>query len=88
MKKVEKNNCRILKEAHAYFHLIVKALVKLQKDQPKTVGGVAETRYLLQIRNHAPRITHHGKPKTMSSAFETASDNKKKADVSFKIIYY
>ena len=33
--------------------------VKFQKARPKTVGGVALTRYLLQTRTHAPRITHH-----------------------------
>ena len=38
---------------------MIKTPVKFQKDRSKTVGGVALTRYLLQTRNHAPRITHH-----------------------------
>ena len=59
-----KNNFRILKKNLCIFtdHFI--AHVKFIKDRPKNVGGVAVTRYILQIRDHAPRITHHGKPKT------------------------
>ena len=48
-KKVIKNNFRILKKPHAYLQTIFKALVKFQKDWPKTVGGVEGTRYLLPI---------------------------------------
>ena len=48
-KKVIKNNFRILKKTHAYLQTILKALVKFQKDWPKTVGGVEGTRYLLPI---------------------------------------
>ena len=44
-----KNNFRILKKPHAYLQTILKALVKFQKDWPKTVGGVEGTRYLLPI---------------------------------------
>ena len=49
-KKVLKNYFRILKKTHAYLQAILKAHVKFQKDQPKTVGGVKGTRYLLPIR--------------------------------------
>ena len=44
-----KNYFRILKKTHAYLQALLKARVKLQKDQPKTVGGVMGTRYLLPI---------------------------------------
>ena len=39
----------ILKNPHAYLPAILKALVKFQKDRPKTVGGVKGTRYRLPI---------------------------------------
>ena len=48
--KVIKNNFRILKKPHAYLQTILKAPVKFQKDQLKTVVGVTGTRYLLLIR--------------------------------------
>ena len=48
-KKVIKNYFRNLKKPHAYLQAILKAHVKLQKDQPKTVGGVKGTRFLLFI---------------------------------------
>ena len=35
------------------------------------MGGVKGTKYLLKIRNHAPRATHHGKPKTVSLRFSS-----------------
>ena len=60
-KKVIKNNFRILKKPHANLQTIAKAPVKFQKDWPKTVGGVEGTRYLLKIRNHAPRTTESRK---------------------------
>ena len=44
-----KNYFRILKTPHAYLQAILKAHVKFQKDQPKTVGGVKGTRYLLPL---------------------------------------
>ena len=44
-----KNYFRILKKPHAYLQAILKAHVMFQKDQPKTVGGVKGTRYLLPI---------------------------------------
>ena len=56
-----KNNFRILKKPHANLQTIAKAPVKFQKDWPKTVGGVEGTRYLLKIRNHAPRTTESRK---------------------------
>ena len=40
---------RIPKKPHANLHAILKTHVKFQKDQPKTVGGVKVTRYLLPI---------------------------------------
>ena len=48
-KKVIKNNFRILKKQYAYLQTILKLSVKFQKDSPKTVGGVADTRYILHI---------------------------------------
>ena len=44
-----KNNFRILKKQYAYLQTILKAPVKFEKDWPKTVGGVARTRYILPI---------------------------------------
>ena len=44
-----KNNFRILKKQYAYLQTILKTPVKFQKDLPKTVGGVADTRYILNI---------------------------------------
>ena len=49
MCKVIKINFRILKKPHAYLQTILKALVKFQKDQLKTVVGVTGTRYLFPI---------------------------------------
>ena len=51
MKKVKKKS--------RYPQTISKTPVTFQKDWPKTVGGVALTKYLLQTRNHAPRATKH-----------------------------
>ena len=48
-KKVIKNNFRILKKQYAYLQTILKTSVKFQEDSPKTVGGVADTRYILHI---------------------------------------
>ena len=45
------------------------------------MGGVKGTRYLLKIRNHAPRATHHAPRKAENSVpplfFEKAGDKKK-----------
>ena len=82
-----KNNFRILKKPHANLQTIAKAPVKFQKDWPKTVGGVEGTRYLLKIRNHAPRTTHYALRTTHYALrkaennvpplfFEKAGDNK------------
>ena len=65
-----KNNFRILKKPHAYLQTILKAPVKFQKDRTKTVGGVKGTRYLLKIRNHAPRTMRHA-PRTTRHAPRT-----------------
>ena len=42
-----KNNFRILKKQYAYLQTILKTHVKFQKDWPKTVGGVADTRMVV-----------------------------------------
>ena len=42
-----KNNFRILKKQYAYLQTILKTPVKFQKDWPKTVGGVADTRVVV-----------------------------------------
>ena len=68
-----KNYFRILKKPHAYLQTILKAPVKFQKDQTKTVGGIKGTRYLLKIRNHAPRKAENSVPLLF---FEKAGDNK------------
>ena len=70
-----KNNFRILKKPHANLQTIAKAPVKFQKDWPKTVGGVEGTRYLLKIRNHAPRTTE-AENNVPPLFFEKAADNK------------
>ena len=67
-----KNNFRILKKKHAYLQTILKAPVKFQKDRTKTVGGVG-TRYLLKIRNHAPRKAENS---VSPLFFEKVGDNK------------
>ena len=46
-KKVIKNNFRILKKQYAYLQTILKTPVKFQKDWPKTVGGVVDTRMVV-----------------------------------------
>ena len=47
--KVTKNNLRIISKPHAYLQTINKTLLKFQKNQYKTVGGVASTRYPLSL---------------------------------------
>ena len=42
-----KNILRILKKQYAYLQTILKTPVKFQKDWPKTVGGVADTRMVV-----------------------------------------
>ena len=69
-----KNNFKILKKTHAYLQTILKAPVKFQKDQTKTVVGVKGTRYLLKIRNHAPRARRHA-PSIMRHAPRKAKNS-------------
>ena len=45
--KCKKNNFRILRKQYAYLQTILKTPVKFQKDWPKTVGGVADTRMVV-----------------------------------------
>ena len=47
--KSDKNNLRIISKSHAYLQTMSKTLVKFQKNQLKTVGGDAHTRYPLSI---------------------------------------
>ena len=47
--KVTKSNLRIISKPHARFQTMTKTPVKFQKNQHKTVGGVAHTRYPLSI---------------------------------------
>ena len=47
--KSDKNNLRIISKPHAYLQTMYKSLVKFQRNQHKTVGGVAHTRYPLSI---------------------------------------
>ena len=46
-KKVTKINLRIISKPHAYLQTMVKTSVKFQKNQNKTVVGVAHTKYIL-----------------------------------------
>ena len=48
-RKSDKNNLRIISKPHAYFQTMYKTPVKFQKNQFKTVGGDAHTRYPLSI---------------------------------------
>ena len=48
-KKVTKYNLRIISKPHARLQTMTKRYVKFQKNQYKTVGGVAHTRYPLSI---------------------------------------
>ena len=45
--KCKKNNFRILRKQYAYLQTILKTPVKFQKDWPKTVGGVADTKMVV-----------------------------------------
>ena len=47
--KRDKNNLRIISKPRAYLQTMYKTPVKFQKNQYKTVGGVAHTRYPLSI---------------------------------------
>ena len=47
--KSNKNNLRIISKLHAYLQTMSKTPVKFQKNQYKTVGGDAHTRYPLSI---------------------------------------
>ena len=49
VENVRKNNIRTLGKAHAYFQTILKGPVNFQKDHPKTVGGVARTRFIFPV---------------------------------------
>ena len=52
-----KNNFRILKKQYAYLQTILKTPVKFQKDWPKTVGGVADTRMVVGADGRTDRRT-------------------------------
>ena len=56
-KKVIKNNFRILKKQYVYLQTILKIPVKFQKDWPKTVGGVADTRMVVGADGRTDRQT-------------------------------
>ena len=44
MKKITKNNLRIISKSHAYFQTMTKIPVKFSKNRYNTVGGVATIR--------------------------------------------
>ena len=52
-----KNNFRILKKQYAYLQTILKTPVKFQKDWPKTVGGVADTRMVVGADRRTDGLT-------------------------------
>ena len=86
MKKVTKNNFRFLKKAHAHLQTMPKTPVKFQKDPPKTLGGVALTRYILfiggrnlgisEFRNFGIPEYRKAENHVPSLFFEKAGDNK------------
>ena len=71
MRKSDEKLFQDSEKPHAHLQTILKTPVKFQKDQTKTVGGVKGTKYLLKTRDHAPRATPHGKPKTVSLHFSS-----------------
>ena len=80
--KVIKNYFRILKKPHAILQAILKAHVKFQKDQPKTVGGVKGTRYLLPIRFCSIRTQKMYKLKCGRSGKKLFQDSEKTTCIS------
>ena len=58
--------------------LTLKAPVKFQKDQTKTVGGVKGIRYPLKIRNQAPRTMESRKQCPSAFLRKKAGDNNTK----------
>ena len=67
--KCKKNNFRILRKQYAYLQTILKTTVKFQKDSPKTVGGVADTRYILHIHICSIRARKMSKLKCKKNNF-------------------
>ena len=63
--KVTKNNLRIISKPHAYLQTMTKTSVKFQMNRHKTVGGVANTRYIGGRKDGR----NDGKQKTMSLCF-------------------
>ena len=55
-KKVSKINLRIISKSHAHLQSMIKTSVKLQKNQNKTVGGVACTRYPPSVHFHCQNV--------------------------------
>ena len=67
-----KINLKIISTPHAHLHIVQKTPVQFQKDRQKTVGGVADTRYLLLEvggGRGGAEPQNHGKPNTMSLGF-------------------
>ena len=52
-----------MKKPHAHLQSYMKTCVKFQKDQPKTVRGVALTRYLLHMHFNSVRDNKKSKLK-------------------------
>lgn len=78
MRKVAVIISGFLRNAHALLQTIIKAHVKFQKARLKPVEGVIGPKYLIEIRNYAPRITHHAPRKGENNVpplfFEKAGD--------------
>ena len=55
-KKVTKSNLRIISKPHARLQTMTNRPVKFQKNQHKTVGGVAHTRYPLSIHFNGKNV--------------------------------
>ena len=55
-KKVTKSNLRIISKSHARLQTMTNRHVNFQKNQHKTVGGVAHTRYPLSINFNGKNV--------------------------------
>ena len=72
--KSDKNNLRIISKPHAYLQTMTKTTVKFQKNQYKTVEGVAPTRYLTSIggrKDEQKDRRKDGEAKTKSFRFSS-----------------
>ena len=74
----------MLKKPNTHLQTILKTPVNFQKDRTKTVREVKGTKYLLKIRNHAPRKTKNSVPPLF---FEKAGDKKQNLFIYASVAY-